>query len=167
MKHAKEKTLVNIRNLIDLEECYRTVRELRWPQESTFCPWCGSKNVVKNGRDKTHPECQHYQCKLCKKYFDDLTNTVFSGHHQPLSIWILCLYFMGLNISNSQIAEELDLCKSDVQEMTMKLREGIAAKRSEVILEGEVEFDEVYVVAGHKGQPNAVEKKGAKEEETD
>ncbi|MDP3361803.1 MAG: transposase, partial [Methylobacter sp.] len=31
-----------------------------------------------------------------------------------------------------------------------------------VILEGEVECDEVYVVAGHKGQPEAVKKKGRK-----
>jgi hypothetical protein len=27
-----------------------------------------------------------------------------------------------------------------------------------VVLEGEVECDEVYVVAGHKGQPEAVKK---------
>jgi len=43
--------------------------------------------------------------------------------------------------------------------MTAKLREGIAIKRPEVKLEGEVEFDEVYIVAGHKGQPNEVEKR--------
>jgi hypothetical protein len=29
-----------------------------------------------------------------------------------------------------------------------------------VILDGEVEIDEVYVVAGHKGNPTAVAKKG-------
>jgi hypothetical protein len=25
-----------------------------------------------------------------------LSETVLGGHHQPLSVWILCLYFMGL-----------------------------------------------------------------------
>jgi len=30
-----------------------------------------------------------------------------------------------------------------------------------VILEGEVECDEAYVIAGHKGQPDAVKKKDA------
>ena len=29
----------------------------------------------------------------------DLTDTVFEGHHQPLRVWILCLYLMGLNLS--------------------------------------------------------------------
>ena len=35
----------------------------------------------------------------------------------------------------------------------------IVARRSPVVLEGEVECDEVYVVAGHKGHPKAVKKK--------
>jgi len=68
---------------------------------------------------------------------------------------------MGLNLSNTQIAQELDLNEGDVQRMTQQLRSGIVAKKPEVILEGEVECDEVYVVAGHKGQPDAVKKKVA------
>jgi hypothetical protein len=45
--------------------------------------------------------------------------------------------------------------------MTEQLRYGLAAKLPPARLEGEVEIDEVYVVAGHKGQPAAVAKKGA------
>lgn len=166
MCFAKEERIINISGLIDERKCYQKVRELRWPQE-TVCPWCESKEVVKNGHDKDHPECQKYQCKSCGKYFDDLTNTIFAGHHQPLPTWMLCLYFMGLNLSNKQISAELDLCESDVYDMTTKLREGINAKKPEVVLKGEVEFDEVYVVAGHKGQPAEVKKRGEKGEETD
>jgi hypothetical protein len=33
-------------------------------------------------------------------------------------VWILCLYFMGLNLSNHQIAQELDLNKDDAHQMT-------------------------------------------------
>lgn len=65
---------------------------------------------------------------------------------------------MGLNLSNCLIAKELELCASDVQEMTQKLREGVESKRPEIVLEGEVKFDEVYVVAGHKGNPENVKK---------
>jgi DNA-binding transcriptional regulator LsrR (DeoR family) len=54
-----------------------------------------------------------------------LTGTIFSGHHQPLKVWILCLHFMGLNLSNKQIAKELDLNRSDVQQMTTQLRKGV------------------------------------------
>ena len=87
--------------------------------------------------------------------------TVLAGHHQPLRVWVLCLYFMGLNLSNRQIALELGLSGSDVQLMTEQLRHGLAARIPVATLEGEVEIDEVYVVAGHKGQPAAVAKRGA------
>jgi hypothetical protein len=81
---------------------------------------------------------------------------------------VLCLYLMGLNLSNQQIAKELGLCVSDVQAMTEPLRHGLVAKAPAVELTGEVEpdarassgIDEVYVVAGHKGQPAAVAKRG-------
>ena len=67
---------------------------------------------------------------------------------------------MGLNLSNRQIALELGLDGSDVQTMTEQLRRGLVAKAPEVTLKGEVEVDEVYVIAGHKGQPAAVAKRG-------
>jgi len=65
-----------------------------------------------------------------------------------------------LNLSNRQTALELGLDASDVQAMTEQLRRGLVAKAPEVKLTGEVEIDEVYVVAGHKGQPAAVAKRG-------
>ena len=34
--------------------------------------------------------------------FHDLTGTVLAGHHQPLRVWVLCLYFLGLNLSNER-----------------------------------------------------------------
>jgi hypothetical protein len=84
---------------------------------------------------------------------------VLAGHHQPLRVWVLCLSFMGLNLSNRQIALELKLSPSDAQAMTEQLRRGLVARTPEARLAGEVEIDEVYVVAGHKGQPVAVAKR--------
>lgn len=43
---------------------------------------------------------------------------------------LLCLYFMGLNLSNAQIAHELDLAESVVQEMTTQLRTGVVVKKA-------------------------------------
>jgi len=68
---------------------------------------------------------------------------------------------MGLNLSNQQIAQELNLHKDDVHQMTSELRQAVSDQRPEVQLSGTVEFDEVYVTAGHKGQPEAVKKKAA------
>ena len=75
---------------------------------------------------------------------------------------MLCSYLLGLNLSNRQIATELDLSRTQAQEMATKLRQGIADRQQPVVLEGEVECDEVYIVAGHKGHPAAVQKKGVK-----
>ena len=151
--------LVNLSGLMDDAKCFAFVRQHRWP-EGICCPGCGSSAVIRDGRDDTQPHRQRYRCKACAGRFDDLTGTVLAGHHQPLRAWVLCLYFMGLNLSNRQIAKELGLCASDVQVMTEQLRRGLLAKAQAVELQGEVEIDEVYVVAGHKGQPAAVAKRG-------
>ena len=118
---------VNIKNLIDEAQCYQTVRELRWP-DGVECPSCQSTQVIKRGFDDTEPAHQRYECTDCHKRFDDLTDTIFAVHHQALKVWILCLYFMGLNLSNEQIANELDVERSDGQQMTTQLREGIVKK---------------------------------------
>ena len=91
-----------------------------------------------------------------------MTGTIFAGHHQPLRVWVLCLYFLGLNLSNEQIARELDLDPDDAQRMCSQLRQGIVEHKPPVVLAGEVECDEVYVVAGHKGHPEAVARKGGR-----
>src|SRR5690349_10962089 len=148
-------SLVNLPSLIDDARCYELVRQHRWP-EGVRCPSCGGAAVARHGRDETQPQRQRYRCAACGARFDDLTGTVLAGHHQPLRVWVLCLYFMGLNLSNRQIAQELDLSQPDAQLMTEQLRRGLAARIPAVRLEGEVEIDEVYVVAGHKGQPAAV-----------
>ncbi len=151
--------LIDLSSLLDDAKCFALVREHRWP-DGVRCPSCGSGAVTRDGHDDTQPQRQRYRCKTCVGRFDDLTGTVLAGHHQPLRVWVLCLYFMGLNLSNWQIAKELGLSASDVQAMTEQLRGGLIAKTPAVELKGEVEIDEVYVVAGHKGQPAAVAKRG-------
>jgi transposase-like protein len=151
--------LVNLSALIDDAKCFALVRQHRWP-EGVRCPACGGASVVRDGFDETQAQRQRYRCRACARRFDDLTGTVLAGHHQPLRVWVLCLYFMGLNLSNCQVAQELGLDRSDVQLMTEQLRSGLVAKTPPVRLDGEVEIDEVYVVAGHKGQPAAVAKRG-------
>jgi hypothetical protein len=89
-----------------------------------------------------------------------VTDTIFAGHHQPLRVWILCLYVMGLNLSHHPSAQELDLKKDDVQQLTSPLRQGLVRKKPAPTFTDAVECDEVSRVAGHKGQPAAVGKKG-------
>ena len=119
--------LVNLSSLLDDAKCFALVRQHRWP-DGVRCQHCGSATVARDGRDDTQPHRQRYRCTACSTRFDDLTGTVLAGHHQPLRVWVLCLYFMGLNLSNRQIARELDLCVSDVQLMTEQLRTGLTPR---------------------------------------
>lgn len=123
-----EKSILTIKKLVSEKQCYEAIRELRW-QEGVYCPHCDNREVIKRGFDNKRLN-QRYQCKSCEKRFDDLSETVLAGHHKPLSVWILCLYFMGLNLSNTQIAQELDLNTSDLYFMTEHLRDGIDKKKS-------------------------------------
>lgn len=153
--------LVRIQEIVDDRLCYQKVRELRWA-EGVKCPRCGSYAHRRHGHHNSSENRLRYQCKDCQRYYDDLSQTIFEGHHQPLKVWILCLYLMSLNLSNAQIARELGLSEGDLHEMASLLREGVYEKRPPVTLSGSVEADELYLVAGHKGQHETVKKKGGK-----
>lgn len=122
-------TLITIKQLVSEAQCYEVIRTLGW-QGKVNCPHYDSLEIIKRGYHDHQNHRQQYECKTCQKRFDDVSETVLAGHHQPLSVWILCLYFMGLNLSTAQIAWELDLNKDDLQFMTEHLRTGIDKKKS-------------------------------------
>jgi transposase-like protein len=101
--------MVNIRYLVNHAKCYQSVRTMRGPQ-GVICPHCSSDSVIKDGKDETEPQRQRYLCHGCRRRFDDLTGMIFAGHHEPLRTWIICLYFIGLNLSSLQIPHELRPC---------------------------------------------------------
>jgi len=149
--------MIHMQSLIDDTKCFETVRALRW-SDGVRCPACENAEVTNQGRDDTQPARQRDLCQSWSRRFDDVTDTLFAGHHQRLRVWMVCLYLMGLNRSNAQIAKALDLHPSDVHQMTCQLRQGMVAKKPSPTLRNEVECDEVYIVAGHKGKPDAVAK---------
>ncbi len=121
--------MVSIEQLIDDAKCYEVVRELRWPN-GVHCPNCNAMNIKKRGHHDRYSYRQRYECQACGQQFDDVSGTVFEGHHRPLRVWVACLYLMGLNLSNEQIAAELDLPLNEAQTMTTQLREGVVVKKS-------------------------------------
>ena len=87
-------------------------RRAAWASGGTVCQsgsGMGGGSLMSHGIGDARGSCNTrplnaYQCHGCRKRFDDLTDTIFAGHHQPLRAWVLCLYLMGLNLSNEQIA---------------------------------------------------------------
>lgn len=121
--------MVSIEQLIDDAKCYEVVRKLRWP-DGVRCPSCNADKIKKRGHHDCFSYRQRYVCHARGLQFADLSGTIFEGHHRPLREWVLCLYFMGLNPSNEQIAAELSLSVGDVQAMTSQLRKGVVVKKS-------------------------------------
>jgi transposase-like protein len=91
--------MIDLTSLIDDAKCYELIRHHRWP-EGICCTSCSSAAVIRHGHDEIQRHRQRYRCKDCGARFDDVTGTVLAGHHQPLRVWVLCLYFMGLNLSH-------------------------------------------------------------------
>lgn len=118
---------VNLLKLMDERACYELLREIRW-SDGVQCPHCSGFSIRKNGHDEVHKSRQKYECKNCQRGFDDLTGTIFSGSNKSLKVWIVCLYLMGLNLSNNQISKELDISYPTALRMTRILREGIVKK---------------------------------------
>lgn len=118
----------NMQSLIDDATCCETVRALRWP-DGVLWPICNSSKMTKQGRDDTQPERQRSLCTSCERRFDDVTDTLFAGHHHPLRVWILCRYVMGLHLSNHHIAAALDRHPSAVHQRTCQLRQGMVVKQ--------------------------------------
>ena len=151
--------MVIIQDLIDDAKCLETVRTMRWP-DGIPCPHCSSDSVIEKGRDDTPPHRRRSECRASRQRFDDLTDTLFAGHHQPLRTGTICLYLMGLNPSGLRIAKERDRNQDDARARVQHLRPGTVDRRPPVTLPGTVECDEVSIGAGHKGHPEAVERTG-------
>ncbi len=130
--------LINLSGLIDDAKCFALVRQHRWPAGVRCSVYTRSDTgtacwpISDAGRSRSATCCRPQTRPRPWRKF----------------------------LRNQQIAGEPGLAVSDVQAMTEQLRSGLVSKTPEVTLQGEVEIDEVYVVAGHKGQPAAVAKRG-------
>ena len=147
--------MCRLNDLLDESKCYEEVRRKRWPH-GVRCPCCTSNKINPRGQNHRRRACRRYSRKNCGKRFDDLTGTIFMGRHPSLSVGLAYLYLMGLNLSNRQMAQELNLDESDGQAMAEPRRGGIVQRRSPVRMSGVVECDEGSVGAGHKGRPDHI-----------
>jgi transposase-like protein len=149
---------IRIHMLLDEEKTCTAIRSMRW-REGVFCTRCNSSNVKKYGKSNRSCYLQRYKCRCCNKRFDDLTDIIFSGSHHSVCVWIILIYFVGLDLSNRQIAAELGLDQKVVHQMATSVRKAIYSKKPQPRLSGIAECDEAYFVAGHKGHPEAVRRK--------
>ena len=111
-----------ILSLMSEGQCYDKLREKRWSCQGPQCPRCDSNNCTVIAKATEDDPNQKYGCDDCNRHFNDLTGTLFQHSKIPLKSWMCCLHLMGLNVSNRQIAKELNVSEKTAQSMTDKLR---------------------------------------------
>jgi len=138
--------------LLDEAECYRQLRQLRWPDGKVRCPYCGSDQIRKSWTYFREPACHRYQCDTCGRSFNDKTGTIFEGSKLPLSAWFHGFYLAQLSQSTSTIAKEVPCDYHTAHRIVWLVREQVLRLEAGRTLKGTVEADEIYITAGHKGQ---------------
>lgn len=125
------------------------IRGLRW-KEGVHCTNCGSLSIRLHQKQKIG--LYRYRCNDCKRYFSDLSKTIFEGTKIPLWKWFFALYETGQKSGISSI--ELGLKISVNQKTAWRILDKIRTTflRYKPLLEGLVEGDETYVGGRQKGR---------------
>ena len=146
-------TLVRSVFLPKREDCFEYLRKIRWNGTIT-CPYCLSKDIWSDGN--TPKDAGRYQCQECKKYFNDLTGTIFDDGKFPLEEMFYILKEMEVKSTN-QIAHEIKRDYDSVLDFVHKVHDHASCHAHKITIEGIIELDEAYVHAGAKGikQPGA------------
>lgn len=118
-----------------------------------FCPICGGAHVVRNGRRKSG--AQKFICKDCGKTFSISKNTVFSGTHKALSVWMEYLNCMAEGLSLDKSAERCGITHSTAFTWRHKILDTIGKDAERDNLTGIVEADEAFLAVSYKGDPKA------------
>lgn len=115
----------------------------------TLCPYCKENNVIKYGHTDTG--IQNHFCKDCKKKFNDLTGTIFSGTHltyEQIEIFLQC--FID-KIPIRKTAKRMGVNKNTAHLLRLKIMDSFKSIRQNAKLSDEIESDEIYKVINLKG----------------
>jgi transposase-like protein len=133
----------------------------RWPNEEAaishlervrwggrpLCPYCHSDKVcVHASKDRRLPR---WQCQDCRRAFSATVGTIFHHTHLPLQTWFLAMTLMlnaKKNISNAQLARDLDLPYKTAWSLALRIRTAMLTDPAQNrLFHGIVEMDETYV----------------------
>ena len=144
--------MIQLHKILDVKLCYALLRAVRW-KEGVCCPKCSSKEIISQGKGRSEPECLRYNCKSCGKYFDDVTDTIFSGTQQGMHKWMTVLYLMNLNVSMRQISMELEVTEETAYNMCSAIGEEVVKKSLVLSLAGQLKLTNVVSLQHTKDSP--------------
>src|SRR5712691_1229955 len=141
-----------LHQLFNAERCQAYIHTLLWKDRPLQCPRCQSHHIGRWGTYQYRPGCKRSWCNGCKRTFNDLTDTLLHQSKRPLSYWILATFLLCLSCSSRRIARELGVHSRTSYRWCWWLRNTAISYETDRQLEGTIEADEIYHIAGHKGQ---------------
>src|SRR5215475_6001983 len=69
---------------------YRYLEKIIWPGDQ-ICPRCGVRGKIRK-LDGATTRLGSYKCYACRKQFNLVHGTIFSGSHAPLHKWLQAVY---------------------------------------------------------------------------
>lgn len=121
------------------------------------CPHCGSKNIVKDGRDQFGD--QRYKCKNedCKKRtFSLKTHTLTYYSKKTKAQWLLFLECLFNKETIATTCNKVDICENTALTWRHKTMYLIDKMLQQNKMEGFVEIDETFFTNSAKGMENDV-----------
>jgi transposase-like protein len=141
-----------LHQLFNADTCHAYLHTLRWQDRPLHCPRCHSHDVDPWGSYHYRPGLKRYWCNGCRRTFNDLTNTLLSQSRRSLAHWILATFLLCLTCSSRRIAREVGVHVRTSYRWCWWLRNTAISYEIDRQLEGTVEADELYHIAGNKGQ---------------
>ena len=132
----------------DEESARKWFENLRWFNEESHCPRCGSLKTSTVPNENPMP----YHCGDCRKYFSVKTGTVMEKSKLPLRKWVIAIYLMSTNlkgVSSMKLHRDLGVTQKTAWMMAQKIREGWIQDRK---LSGTVEVDETFIGGKEKNK---------------
>lgn len=131
------------------KKIFQLIRKIRW-EKGVHCVNCGSLDIKMHQRQKTW--LYRYKCNDCKRYFSDLSKTIFEGTKIPLWKWFFALYETGQKsgISSIELAGKISVNQKTAWRMLDRIRTTFLQYKP--MLQGLVEGDETYVGGRQKGR---------------
>ena len=123
------------------KRCRDFITEQRW-HKVVVCPFCGSIHVYtcSNGDNQ-------FKCGDCHKRFSCLVGTIFQNTKLSLQKWFMAMYLISSHkkgISSHQLGRDLHITQKTAWFILHKVRT-LFAQYDTPALEGEIEFDEMYL----------------------
>ena len=142
----------HLHQLFNVDTCDMYIHTLRWQDRPLHCPRCHSHDVDPWGSYHYRPRLKRYWCNGCRRTCNDLTNTLLSQSRRSLAHWILATFLLCLTCSSRRIAREVGVHVRTSYRWCWWLRNTAISYEIDRQLEGTVEADELYHIAGNKGQ---------------